>query len=364
MNMRVIGYEEANAYLMWLKEEGIPVIGGWAIQDLKTVPLHPWPRTGGLGVYVNLTGSEEQTGAYICEIPVGKSLIPEKHMYEELIYIATGAGTCTVWNEGAEDKKVTFEWKAGSVFAPPLNAWHQFTNTSDVPARFFTLTSARVHMNLFHNKEFIFKNNFVFTDRFNSQPNYFSGDGELVDCWTHPVWETNLVKDARTFKIPPFERFGPGSRLMNLELSANTLEAHISEFAAGTYKKAHRHVGGAHITILSGKGYTLVWTEGQPKERLDWEEGTVMAVPELMFHQHFPLGTQPGRQLAFRWDNKMYRFGKWYGMDIDVKSGGAQIEYHDEELEIRQMFEAELAKDGLKSQMDPSLYVKSNWRKS
>src|SRR5262249_20689374 len=118
-NMREIGYEEANAYLMWLKEEGIPIIDGWAIQDLKTVPLAPWPRTGGLGVYVNLTGSEEQTGAYICEIPVGKSLLPEKHMYEELIYIATGSGTCTVWNDGAEDQKVTLEWTAGSVFAPP-----------------------------------------------------------------------------------------------------------------------------------------------------------------------------------------------------------------------------------------------------
>src|SRR5262249_26498650 len=162
---------------MWLKEEGIPVIGGWAVQDLKKVPLSPWPRTGGLGVYVNLTGSEEQTGAYICEVPVGQSLRAEKHMYEELIYIATGAGTCTVWGGGADREKAPLEGPGASVFAPPLNTWHQFTNTSNVPARFFALTSARVHMNLFHNKEFIFNNKFVFTDRFNSQRNYFNGDG-------------------------------------------------------------------------------------------------------------------------------------------------------------------------------------------
>lgn len=358
--MKTIGYEEANSYLRWLKEEGIPVIEGWAIPDVKKVPLHPWPRTGGLGVYVNLTGSEETTGGYICEIPPGGTLKPEKHVYEELIYVVSGKGTASVWNEDQIDRKQTFEWQAGSVFAPPLNAWHQFSNTqSDTPARFFALTSARVHMNLFHNPEFIFNNDFVFTDRFNGEGNYFSGHGELIDCWSHPVWETNLVKDARSFEIPPFPRFGPGSRLMNLELSSNTLEAHISEFAAGTYKKAHRHVGGAHIIILSGKGYTLVWSEGQPKEKLDWVEGTVMAVPEALFHQHFPLGTKPGRQLAFRWDNKKYRYGKWYGMDIDVKHGGGQIEYDDEEPEIRKMYEAELAKEGLKSQMDESLYRKS-----
>lgn len=357
--MRTIGYEEANTYLRWLNEEGLPVIGGWAVPDLKKVVLQPWRRRGGLGAYINLTGSEEATGGYVCEIPPGVTLKPEKHLYEELIYVLSGKGTATVWNEGQADRKQTFEFQTGSVFAPPLNAWHQFANPhSDAPTRFFSLTSARVHMNLFHNQDFIFNNSYVFKDRFDGQPNFFSGEGELIDCWTHPVWETNLVKDARTFEIPPFPRFGPGSKLMNLELSSNTLEAHISEFAAGTYKKGHRHVGGAHIIILGGKGYTLVWAEGQPKERLDWVEGSLIAVPEALFHQHFPLGTQPGRQLAFRWDNKKYRYGKWYGMDIDVKHGGGQIEYEDEEPDIRELYEAELAKEGLKSKMDPSLYKK------
>lgn len=83
-----------------------------------------------------------------------------------------------------------------------------------------------------------------------------------------------------------------------------------------------------------------------------------MAVPEAFFHQHFPTGTRPGRQLAFRWDNKKFRFGKWYGMDVDIKKGGSQIEYYDEGPEIRKMYEEQLAKEGLKSEMDESLYRK------
>jgi hypothetical protein len=44
------------------------------------------------------------------------------------------------------------------------------------------------------------------------------------------------------------------------------------------------------------------------------------------------------------------------GYDKDAKKGGDQIEYIDENPMIRKMFEDELAKEGLKSKMDESLY--------
>ena len=40
-----------------------------------------------------------------------------------------------------------------------------------------------------------------------------------------------------------------------------------------------------------------------------------------------------------------------YGVDESVKTGGSQIEFEDEDPAIRQMFEAELAKQGLQSRM-------------
>src|SRR5437773_12254542 len=45
----------------------------------------------------------------LCEIAPGKSLKPERHMYEELIYILRGAGATTVWVDGSS--KQTFEWQ-------------------------------------------------------------------------------------------------------------------------------------------------------------------------------------------------------------------------------------------------------------
>ena len=75
------------SYEMWLKEEGIPVIEGYGVEDVTVLPRKPWQRTGGSGAYIDLKGMEGFTGMYVCEIPPGGALNPENHLYEELIYI-------------------------------------------------------------------------------------------------------------------------------------------------------------------------------------------------------------------------------------------------------------------------------------
>ena len=51
--------EHLSPYQQWQKEEGIPVVKGFHIQDLRTVPVHPWPRKGGKGVFINMDGTGE-----------------------------------------------------------------------------------------------------------------------------------------------------------------------------------------------------------------------------------------------------------------------------------------------------------------
>jgi hypothetical protein len=40
--------ERINTYAEFVRDEGIPLIRGFAIQDLKTAAVEPWPRKGAL----------------------------------------------------------------------------------------------------------------------------------------------------------------------------------------------------------------------------------------------------------------------------------------------------------------------------
>ena len=82
------------------------------------VGVKPWARLGVLGAFLNL-GEQQETHAYICEIPARKQTEPQRHLFETLVYIHKGRGATTVWF--AAGAKQTFEWSAGAIFAIPLN---------------------------------------------------------------------------------------------------------------------------------------------------------------------------------------------------------------------------------------------------
>ena len=46
------------SYEMFLKEEGIPVVEDYGIEDVTVLARKPWKRTGGAGAYIELKGME------------------------------------------------------------------------------------------------------------------------------------------------------------------------------------------------------------------------------------------------------------------------------------------------------------------
>ena len=146
---------------------------------------------------------------------------------------------------------------------------------------------------------------------------------------------------------------GAGGGHTRFSMAKGSMNSHISQFPVGTYKKAHAHGPGAHVIILSGEGYSLMWPEGEEPRRFGWREGSMIVPPNLWFHQHFNTGTTPARYLAFKAEGVAIRNAQgvpkaW----ISRRLGGDQIDYADETPMVRKLFAEELAKNGLSPRMD------------
>jgi oxalate decarboxylase/phosphoglucose isomerase-like protein (cupin superfamily) len=340
--------EKDTPYTRWVRHEGLDIIGAHYVPNLHTVELKPWARRGGRGVYINHEASRTSNDCYVCEIPAGKTLEPQRQLFEEMVLVLGGRGSTTVWNDAGQ--RITFEWKAGAMFAIPLNCWHQhFNGSGRDPARYVAVTNAPPVINLYEDIDFVFGSRHDFRNRFAGEPDYFSAKGEQQGL----LLVTNFVADAINLPLIAAKERGAGGGHIRFNMAKGSMNSHISQFPTGTYKKAHAHGPGAHVIILSGEGYSLMWPEGDEPRRYEWQVGTMIVPPNMWFHQHFNTGTAPARYLAFKHEGVAIRNAQgvpkaW----ISRRSGGDQIDYVDEKPAVRTMFAQELTRRGLAPKMD------------
>ena len=344
-------YIVEDTYKAWQNREGVRVIVDFAFEDLGAIELSPWARKGGSGAIINMPGTQLPNDLHIVELKPGGNSEPEHHMYEEMVYILSGRGATSIWQD--EKHKQSFEWHEGSLFAIPLNASYQHFNASGTePARYIAVTNAPPMMRLFRNQDFIFNTPVAFNDRYSGEADYFSGEGKL---YVRRIWETNFVPNAPEMLLWDYLERGAGNGVAFLEMTGNNAKAHISEFPVGTYKKAHQHGPGAHLLILSGQGFSLLWQEGEEYRKADWTKGGMVIVAnEDCWHQHFNTGQTRARYLALRSGNMgliQPPGGARPVSEVTWEGGGKQIEYEDEDPRIHEMFEADLAKNGAPCRM-------------
>lgn len=340
--------EKDSAYQAWAREQGLDVIRAHYVPNLHTLPLKPWARRGGYGIYINHEASDYSNDCYVCEIPPGGELKPQRQLFEELIYVLDGCGSTAISNDAG--KGVTFEWKAGSLFAVPINTMHRhFNGSGKEPARFVAVTNAPMVINLYDDPDFVFHTGYDFKRRFNGEPDYFTKQGEQKGL----LLETNFIADAMNLPLLLTKERGAGGGHIRFNLAKGTMSSHISQFPVATYKKAHAHGPGAHVIILSGEGYSIMQPEGGAPCRYDWQEGSMIVPPDGWYHQHFNVGTTPARYLAFKYAGVGARNEQGVPLCwISKRLGGAQLDYADESPLIRETFAAELKKRGLKPNME------------
>lgn len=363
-------------YEVWMEKEGIPIYeASTGIENITELPRRPWARLGGLGTFIQLGGTK-QAGKllYLAEIPAGSALEPEKHLYDELIYILQGRGLAEVWQEGGS--KRSFEWGEGSLFATPTNAWHRLVNGGGEPVLFFAVTSAPIVMDAFRNAEFIFNCDYNFTDRYRGQAGYFLPGKKRYKERVENIWETNFVPDVGATFLDNMSVKVEGGQLTQFRLASWTT-VHSSAWPVGIYHKAHCHEPGAVLLGLKSVGYALVWPEecgahpyqdgyGDKVVKMNWGPGSIYTPYtesgyHEWFHQHFNTGPEPARHLAVTGGDAGSRKRSSWGVSDPLftsvrEKRGRLIEYEDEDPEIRRTFQDELRKNGVEFKMKPVVY--------
>src|SRR5262249_39211238 len=169
----------------------------------------------GKGVFINHEASRTSNDCYVCEIAPGKTLEPQHHLFEEMILVLSGRGSTAVWNNAGA--RVTFEWKAGAIFAIPLNCWYQhFNGSGHESVRYVAVTNAPAVINLYDDIDFVFNHPHDFKNRFSGEADYYSAKGEQVGF----LLQTNFVADAGNPPADPREGRGRGRRAYPLKHGA------------------------------------------------------------------------------------------------------------------------------------------------
>jgi hypothetical protein len=326
-------------YEKWMGQQELPIYRGHAA-DLPSIELAPWADRDCSAGFLYFQGMEDIHEARIVK----------------------GRGLCTVW-AGDREKK-TFEWGDHAIFMIPPNYTYQLSNASgSQPARVMQTNYLPLALTACPNIDFFLNSPQVDLNHlYGVDTNLFSeatltrpGGGDRRANAPQNLFVGNFLPDMATWdKLEPYYGRGAGGTTVYFR-SRIAKGGHMSVFAPGSYKKAHRHGPGRVIVIPDGEGYTVVWpaNSDQEKEVIPWREGTCFTPPEQWYHQHFNVGTVNARYIAFGPPPLLGGHAAVHGHQ--------QIEYPEEEPWIRHKFEEELSKRGMTNVIPDEAYKDLNF---
>ncbi len=350
-------------YQKWMESRGIPIQTGHFVADPMAVELGWWEERECNASFIQLMGMAGVSEARITEIPPGGTLPPLKMAISEVVYVLDGQGLATIWS-GTGPKK-TFEWGKSSLFCLPRHCWHQLSNArGDRPARILNYNYLPVAMSGIPDVDILFNNSYEKPEllygkegeEFYSEAKMITNDDGSGRRGAGVHWNANFIPDMSAWdKLVPFYGRGAGGTVVRIQFPGAEMSCHMSVFDPQLYKKGHRHGPGRVIVIPKGVGYSVLWPgdplswgqlEGAEKIVCPWSEGTIFVPPEMWYHQHFNTGNGEARYLALGPLRASFQGGAY----------SHQYEYPYEDPWIRNRYESEIGKLGLKSLMPDEAY--------
>ena len=183
-----------DAYQEWRRREGVPLVGGVYIKDMKAVEVGPWPRKGdGVNGALCYLDGDDEGDEHIVELPPEAPTAPLRHMYTEATYVVSGHGSTSVWRD-KEPSRLLSGVRAATLSCRPTLGTNSLTPAFHA-ARWFSVTDLPQLLRQWASEDFVFNNPYDFNDRYAGEPDYFTAEAKL---YRGRVWETNFIPTSRS----------------------------------------------------------------------------------------------------------------------------------------------------------------------
>ena len=275
----------------WLLPQGV------VARYLPTHPLFPRPkRSSNAAAFDELSGNTT-LGVHLSQVAPGGMKPGHRHVDEAVFYIVSGHG----WSElkQADDAPVQrVDWKAGDMLSIPANAWHQhFNGDQEEPALQLAFKNTRLLRKLFKSRDWVYANDFRFSDRYNDEPDYWTREVVAEDGFI----ERATIPDVANVELADAPEMGRAVTANKYRMGGHTmLEVGVVEIGRKGHVRAHRHLVEEALLCVSGRFRTLIWHEDGREELIEWNEGDLLSPPLNAFHQHFSRGHDPSRYVVVR----------------------------------------------------------------
>lgn len=281
-------YDEARQFL---------TVEGVIARGIPTFPLAPRPKRDARAAAFDGLGGNTTLGVHLSEIPPGGDKQGHRHLDEATFYIVSGAG----WSElhqGDDQPDQRVEWQAGDVVVIPANAYHKHYNaSSDTPALQLAFKNTRLLRKLFHSREFVYRNDFRFVDRYGDEPDYWT----LRGAGNYGKVQANVIRDVVAEPVEPDPAAGEGVGIRRFSMGGHrTLDHLLVEIGVGGRVRSHRPIAEEAMLVLAGAGRSTFRASDGREATVEWAAGDLLAPPFGLVREHVQLGDEPARYWLVR----------------------------------------------------------------
>ena len=133
-------YDGAPDYFEPLESEGNIQITTNFVKDIQRTDTQPYDYRGkGSETMRWLMAGNSMLSLHVDEMPPKMYRKAHRHSSDAFILLLSGEGFSVAWPEGAYQDRVRVDWKAGTLFVPPVYWYHQHLNTGATPARYLAI---------------------------------------------------------------------------------------------------------------------------------------------------------------------------------------------------------------------------------